>query len=118
MNSINLHAISYYNIGPFKDQTRSLFFAKGKYLIKAPIGSGKSFLFFDGPLYGLYKYSNRRMVNSLSDTANIKLWFEIAGQHYFLVRQLKKGKSKDSCKSKLFNINQIPPLPQSSHIQE
>ncbi|MEI8092036.1 MAG: hypothetical protein WCG98_07760 [bacterium] len=42
------------------------FFPQGKYLIKAPIGSGKSFLFFDGPMFGLYKLANRNMLNALS----------------------------------------------------
>ena len=42
---LDLIAVSYWNIGPFRDKKISLFFEKGKYLIKAPIGSGKSFLF-------------------------------------------------------------------------
>jgi DNA repair exonuclease SbcCD ATPase subunit len=62
----------------------------GKFLIKAPIGSGKSFLFFDGPMFGLYKYSSRVMTNTFSKTAFIKLWFEVDGEEYFVIRDLKK----------------------------
>lgn len=113
---MNLHAISYLNIGPFKDESISIFFNKGKYLIKAAIGSGKSFLFFDGPMYGLYKYSARKMVNMQSDMWYIKLWFDIDGQHYFVVRKLKKWKSKDSCSSKFYNINKVPAINNNSGI--
>ena len=60
---MDIVAISYHNIGPFCDKTLSVIFHDGKYLIQAPIGSGKSFLFFDGPIYGLYKYSTRRMLH-------------------------------------------------------
>jgi hypothetical protein len=63
---INLLAVSYHNIGPFKEKLLTIFFDQGKYLIKAPIGAGKSFLFFDGPIYGLYKYSGRNMLNNQS----------------------------------------------------
>jgi len=63
---LNLIAISYKNIGPFQDKLLSIFFNTGKVLIKAPIGSGKSFLFFDGPIYGLYKYSSRNILNTKS----------------------------------------------------
>ncbi len=71
-------------------------------LIKAPIGSGKSFLFFDGPIYGLYKYSSRNILNSKSKDGYIKLIVEVNNTLYFISRQIKKGKSKDSCESKLF----------------
>jgi len=101
---MNLHAISYTNIWPFKDTTMSIFFAIGKYLIKAPIGSGKSFLFFDGPMYGLYKYAARNMTNMQSKTWTIKLRFEINDQHYLVIRNLKKWKNKDSCSSHIFSL--------------
>ncbi len=54
---------SYQNIGPFENQLITVFLKSGKYLIKAPIGSGKSFLFFDGLVYALYGYSKRDMLN-------------------------------------------------------
>lgn len=100
---LNLLAISYHNIGPFKDQTISLFFEQGNYLIKAPIGTGKSFLFFDGPTYALYKSSTRNILNIQSKTGVIKLLFEVDGQCYFIIRTLKQGKSRDSTASQLFS---------------
>lgn len=101
---LNLLAISYENIGPFKDQKISIFFQQGNYLIKAPIGTGKSFLFFDGPSYALYKNANRNILNVQSKTGSIKLLFEANGQTFFIVRQLKQGKSRDSTSSQLFSI--------------
>lgn len=99
---LNLIAITYQNIGPFKDQTISVFFEKGNYLIKAPIGTGKSFLFFDGPTYALYKSSTRNVLNIQSKAGFIKLLFEIDGQTYLIIRNLKQWKSKDSTSSQLF----------------
>jgi DNA repair exonuclease SbcCD ATPase subunit len=101
---VNLLAISYYNIGPFKDQRLTCFFPDGKYLIKAPIGSGKSFLFFDGPLFGLYKHAERNMLNAQSKEGYIKVLFELHGQIYLIIRELKAGKSKDSCASSLWTV--------------
>ena len=101
---LNLLAISYENIGPFKDQKISIFFQQGNYLIKAPIGSGKSFLFFDGPSYALYKTASRNILNVQSKTGSIKLLFECNGQTFFILRQLKQGKSRDSTSSQLFSI--------------
>ena len=101
---LNIHAISYNNIWPFAGKKLSVFFAWGKYLIKAPIGSGKSFLFFDGPLYGLYKHSERRMLNIHHKTWYIKIIFSIHGQYYLIIRDLTQGKSKESCTSQQFLI--------------
>ena len=42
---LDLIAITYENIWPFKDQKLSLFFKEGNFLVKAPIGTGKSFCF-------------------------------------------------------------------------
>lgn len=103
---LNLIAITYENIGPFKDQMISLFFEKGNYLIKAPIGTGKSFLFFDGPTYALYKNSSRNILNVQSKTGTIKLLFEIDGQTYFIIRKLKQGKTKDATSSQLFTCQE------------
>lgn len=102
---LDLIAVTYRNIWPFKNQTLSLFFEQGKYLIKAPIGSGKSFLFFDGPSYALYKTASRNLLNIQSKAGAIKLLFEINGQTYLIKRLLKKGKSKDSCASQLFELS-------------
>lgn len=100
-----LHGASYHNIGPFANKKLAVWFHAGKYLIKAPIGSGKSFLFFDGPLYGLYKYAKRPMLNVLSKQGSITLWCSIEDQHYLIVRKLKKGKGKDRCQSQLFLLD-------------
>lgn len=101
---LNLIAVSYQNIGPFKDQKISIFFEQGNYLIKAPIGTGKSFLFFDAPTYALYKTSSRNLLNVQSKTGSIKLLFECDGQSYLIIRQLKQGKSRDSTSSQLFSL--------------
>ncbi|HRX63508.1 MAG TPA: SMC family ATPase [Candidatus Absconditabacterales bacterium] len=102
---MDLIAISYYNIGPFKDKILNIFFDKGKFLIRAPIGSGKSFLFFDGPTYALYKHTGRNVLNVDSKSGFIKLLFEVEGQKYLVVRNLTQGKTKDICKSRLLIVN-------------
>ena len=101
---INLLAISYKNIWPFQDKLLSVFFNTGKILIKAPIGSGKSFLFFDGPIYGLYKYSARNILNIKSKEGFVKVIFEVNQEIYLIIRNIKKGKVKESCESKLYKI--------------
>lgn len=101
---VDLVAISYKNIWPFKDKLISIFFDNWKYLIKAPIGTGKSFLFFDGPMYGLYKYSSRNMLNIASKEWFIKLLWDFEWEKFLLVRKLIKWKAKDSCQSSLFKI--------------
>ena len=60
---MDLIAASYHNIGPFGEKTITVAFQQGKYLIRAPIGSGKSFLFFDGPVFALYKSSSRPLLH-------------------------------------------------------
>lgn len=101
---MDILAISYHNIGPFRNKTLSVVFHHGKYLIQAPIGSGKSFLFFDGPIYGLYKYSTRRMLHIEEKKWFIKLLFSHQDQLYLVVRDMSAAKAKDSCKSRLFLI--------------
>ncbi len=102
---MQLLATTYQNIWPFLDRTLTVAFHKGKYLIKAPIGSGKSFMFFDGPIFGLYKYGGRTMLSMKAKEGSIKALFE-AGENYFLViRTLSRTKSGgDSVKSKLFEV--------------
>jgi len=102
---MDLLAISYQNIGPFENQLMTIFFDKGNYLIKAPIGKWKSFLFFDGPMYWLYKYSSRNILNIKSATGFIKLIFSVHDESYLVVRNLKSWKSKDSCSSRLYKID-------------
>lgn len=102
---MDLVAVSYKNIWPFKDRLISIFFDNGKYLVKSPIGTWKSFLFFDGPMYGLYKYSSRNMLNIASKEWFIKLIWDFEWEKFLLVRKLIKWKSKDSCQSGLFKID-------------
>jgi len=44
------------------------------------------------------------MTNIQSKTAQIKIRFEINDQHYFVIRNLKKWKSRDSCQSVLSSM--------------
>lgn len=94
-------------------------------LIKAPIGSGKSFLFFDGPIYWLYKYSTRNILNTKSKDGFIKVICEVNDTIYLITRNIKKGKSKDSCESKLYTLewnlpdfNEHKPLENNVDIEE
>ena len=103
---INLIVAYYENIWPFKDTSCSLIFDEWKYLIKAPIGSGKSFLFFDAPRYALYKDSSRNMLNLQSKNGEISLIFDVDWSYYLVKRILKSTKMwNDSCTSQLFAIN-------------
>ena len=102
---MDLLAISYSNIWPFKWKLKNIFLKKWKYLIKAPIWSGKSFLFFDGPVYTLYKYSSRNILNTDSKNWYIKLFFEQDEQKYLINRNLEQWKAKDICKSQLFTVD-------------
>lgn len=101
---INLLAISYKNIWPFKGNPISIFFQQGKYLIKAPIWTGKSFLFFDGPIYGLYKYNTRSLLNNTSSEGQIKVLFTFENETRLIIRQITKAKIKESCSSTLYKI--------------
>ena len=103
---INLIVAYYENIWPFKDTCCSLIFDEWKYLIKAPIWSGKSFLFFDAPRYALYKDSSRNMLNLQSKNGEISLIFDVDWAYYLVKRILKSTKMwNDSCSSQLFTIN-------------
>ncbi len=96
----------YYNIGPFKDKIVNINFKKGKHLIKAPIWKGKSFLFFDSPLFGLYKYSTRNILNRKSTSWYIKLIFSFGNKIFLIQRNLKATKSwNESVQSKLWEVN-------------
>jgi len=103
---LNIHAISYHNIWPFAGRKLSVFFRNGKYLIKAPIWSGKSFLFFDWPLYGLYKYAHRRMLNIHNKSWYIKIIFSLYDNRYLITRSLTQWKSKESCTSSQYIIHE------------
>jgi DNA repair exonuclease SbcCD ATPase subunit len=62
-------------------------------------------LFFDGPVYALYKYSSRNILNTDSKSGFIKLLFEQDEQKYLIIRNLEQGKAKDICKSQLFTVD-------------
>ena len=90
---IDIHLIGYHNVGPREDKQIVLSLKKGKYLIKSPIWSGKSFLFFDGILYGLYGHSYRDILNKNSSSWYIKVLFEADGNFYLTIRNLGKNKN-------------------------
>ncbi len=105
---MNILAISYQNIWPFENKTITINFKKWKFLIKAPIGTGKSFLFFDWPLFGIYKYQNRIMLNRKSKEWFINTFFEAEWEYYFISRYITNTKTWwDSTKSRLFKINNV-----------
>lgn len=79
-------------------------------MIKAPIGSGKSFLFFDGPTYALYKTSKRNLLNTQSKEGEISLIFSEGDNYYLIKRSLSKGKKYDSCASRLWAFHKLPLL--------
>ena len=68
--------------------------------------SGKSFVFFDGPTFALYKKSKRPMLNMHSKSGQIICTFEVEGQVYIIQREITKTKTGESIKSKLFTIEQ------------
>jgi len=106
---MQLLSLSIKNIWPFVGE-KSFDYRKGKYLISAPIGSGKSFLFFDAPLYGLYKYSTRNMVNVNSTSAHIKITFSEWSKTYRVERKLKPWKVKDSCETLIYLGDELQPF--------
>lgn len=98
MQLLSLH---YTNIWPFQEQTVIVRPRFGSYLIKAPIGSGKSFLFFDGPLFSLYKKNARPLLNTNSAQGEVVCEFLIDGIQYCIHRTIKKTKTGESVSSKL-----------------
>lgn len=109
---MDLIACSYTNIWPFTDRPVTVNFLPGKFLIKAPIGSWKSFLFFDGPVFALYKYAARPMLHRHAKQWRVRLLFEEEGSYYFIERQLKPTKAGgESIQSRLYRYT-----PSSEHI--
>jgi DNA repair exonuclease SbcCD ATPase subunit len=97
---------SYENIWPFADRIHTVRFLPGASLIKAPIGSGKSFLFFDGLIFGLYKRSTRPMVSRHATQGQIQVLFSHAGSQRLIIRNLKATKAgNDSVTSQLFRVH-------------
>jgi len=83
----------------------TVLFHNGIFLIKAPIGTGKSFLFFDAPVYGLYKHEPRQVLNIRATTGYVKLLVRVHDTDYLIIRQLRKGKQKTSCTSQIFTVS-------------
>lgn len=106
---MDIIAISYKNIWPFENKEFSIFFPKWKYLVNAPIGYWKSFLFFDSPIYGLYKYQTRKLLNSNASEWFIKLIFKSFDNYYLIIRNLKPWKKEDKCISDFFELPNFNP---------
>ncbi len=104
---MNILAVSYNNIWPFEDRLISVNLKWWKYLIKSPIWTWKSFLFFDWILFGLYKYSNRNMLNRKSKEWFVKVLFENNWDHFIVSRFLKHTKSWwESVNSRLYKLDE------------
>ncbi len=99
MQLLSLH---YTNIWPFQEQTVIVRPRFGSYLIKAPIGSGKSFLFFDGPLFALYKKNSRPLLNMNSSQWEVVCEFVLEWIQYCIQRTIKKTKTGESVASKFW----------------
>ena len=105
---MQLLACSYHNIWPFVDQTLSVDFRSGSHMIQAPIGSGKSFLFFDGPLFGLYKHRGRPILNKQSKKWKLQVLFELDWQYRLIERSLTPTtKGGESIKTKMREVSNI-----------
>jgi DNA repair exonuclease SbcCD ATPase subunit len=109
---MKLIATWYHNIWPFLDQQIGISFQSGAYLIKAPIWSGKSFLFFDGPMFWLYKSSDRPMLHRKAEQWAVQVLIESLGVYYLIVRNITKTKvGNDSVSSRLYTFNSDPTSP-------
>ncbi len=102
---LNIYQWFYKNIWPLKNKEILVNYKDGKILIKAPIGTWKSFLFFDGPIYGLYKSSERTIINKDSKKWEIQLLFSQDDNFYLIIRKISLTKTwKDSTKSEFYSI--------------
>ena len=92
------------NIGPFQNPI-TINYKKWNFLIQAPIGTGKSFLFFDGPVIGLYKNSGRPAVNKNSKSWELNIIFKSNFWDICLInRKIKTTKTGESIASRFFKI--------------
>ena len=79
-------------------------------MIQSPVGTGKSFLFFDGLIYGLYKHCDRNIVNAKCKDADIYIIFSVENELYMIHRNItatatktaNSSKVSESTKSKLY----------------
>ena len=82
-------------------------------MIQSPVGTGKSFLFFDGLIYGLYKHCDRNIVNAKCKDADIYIIFSVDNELYMIHRNItatatktaNSSKVSESTKSKLYIYN-------------
>ena len=102
---LNIYQWYYKNIWPLKNKSILLNYKDWKVLVKAPVGTGKSFLFFDWLIYGLYKYSDRTIINKDSKKAEIQVLFSVEDDFYLIIRKISITKTwKDSTKSEFYSI--------------
>lgn len=103
---MRLLAWSFHNIWPFLDTERTVQFLPWATLIKAPIGTWKSFLFFDGPLFALYKRSQRPMLHRLAKHGQIQIVVSHGWEHWLIIRYLKSTKAgNDSVTTTIFRLS-------------
>lgn len=100
---MHLLAADYRDIGPFQGD-RTVIFQSHAALIQAPVGSGKSFLFFDGIVYGLYKYSSRPLLRHQAESGAVSILREQRDGVYLVRRTLTHGKTKDRSQSTLYRV--------------
>ena len=102
---INLYQWYYKNIWPLKNKSVLVNYKHKNVLVKAPIWTWKSFLFFDWPLFWLYKYSDRTIINQDSKNWTIQILFSVDNNYFLIIRNITRSKTwKDSTKSSLYEI--------------
>ncbi len=102
---LNIYQAYFKNIWPLKNKSYIVNYKHKNVLIKAPIWTWKSFLFFDWPIFGLYKSSDRTIINKDSKSWEIQLIFSISERYFLIIRKLTLTKSgKDSTKTSLYEI--------------
>jgi DNA repair exonuclease SbcCD ATPase subunit len=78
-------------------------FETGTTLVKAPIGTWKSFIFFDAPLWALYKANQRPLLHRNATQGLIHLLFVRNDTVYQINRDISATKAwNDSIRSRLF----------------
>jgi DNA repair exonuclease SbcCD ATPase subunit len=103
---MQLLAASYDNIWPLVERPVLLNVLPGATLITAPIGTGKSFLFFDGPLFGLYKIQNRPVLNRLASRGSVRVVFVDSSESLWAVHRVIKRSpaGAESIQSHIFTL--------------
>lgn len=100
---MDILAASYTNIGPFFDMTVSVIYRAWRFVINAPVWTWKSFLFFDWPIFSLYKHAPRPIRNRRSSTGQTQLVFSCTDALWIVLRNLWWTKiGGDSVKTTLY----------------